>query len=136
MADPTDPSLLPAPPPAPGAPGAAVIINVPAETPVVNPNPPGGMEPAPSPELPLEKPKASWIWLKDSAGYPSVTVTMLTVSFWVTTVLYIISQFHSIGPIQFRPFDVGACGAYFGSILALYFGRRFTDAKYSVTGGR
>jgi hypothetical protein len=61
---------------------------------------------------------------------------MLTVSFWVTTVLYCISQFQSIGPIQFRAFDVGACGAYFGSILALYFGRRFTDAKYAVTGGR
>lgn len=83
----------------------------------------------------MEKPKASWFWLKDSAGFPSVSVTMLTVSFWVTTILFIVSHFEKLGPFSFRPFDVGAAGAYFGAILALYFGRRYTDAKYKVGSG-
>lgn len=130
MADPTDPAALPPP-----APGATTIIVQQGQTdpPAVNTNTiptDTGSDPAP------DKPKSSWIWLKDSAGFPSVTVTMLTVSFWVTTILYCLSQFQSIGPVQFRAFDVGACGAYFGSILALYFGRRFTEAKYAVTGSR
>lgn len=130
MADPTDPATSP-----PVTPGATTIIvqQGPTDLPAVNPNPPPTdvtSDPVP------DKPKASWIWLKDSAGFPSVTVTMLTVSFWVTTILYCLSQFQSIGPVQFRAFDVGACGAYFGSILALYFGRRFTEAKYAATGSR
>lgn len=77
-----------------------------------------------------EKPKASWIWLKDSSGYPSVSITMLAISFWVTTVVYILSVVQKIGPIELRAFDVGASGAYFGLILTTYVARRFTDAKY------
>lgn len=81
----------------------------------------------PTPDVP----KASWIWLKDSAGFPSVTVTFATVSFWVTTLLYITSAVGKIGPVEFRPFDVAAASAYFVPILTLYFGRKWTDAKTS-----
>lgn len=78
----------------------------------------------------VEKPKASWIWIKDSAGYPSVSITMLAISFWVTTIVYILSIVQKIGPIEMREFNVGASGAYFGLILTTYVARRFTDAKY------
>jgi hypothetical protein len=98
-------------------------------TPAEPPPPPGQVETSLSQ---TEKPKASWIWMRDAAGYPSVSVTMLTVSFWVTTVLFILSHVERIGPVALRQFDVGAAGAYFGAILALYFGRRYTDAKYHV----
>jgi hypothetical protein len=64
-----------------------------------------------------DTPQASWIWIKDSSGYPSVTVTFATVSFWVTTLLVILSSVESIGSVKFRPFDVGAAGAYFVPIL-------------------
>ena len=74
--------------------------------------------------------KQSWLWLKDSSGYPSVTVTLIAVSFWVTTFAYVASIFHKIGPVEIREFDVGACAAYFSPILALYFGRKFTDTKF------
>lgn len=77
-----------------------------------------------------EKPAASWIWLKDSSGHPSVTVTMLTVSFWITTFTYVASTFVKIGPLEIRQFDAGASAAYFGAILTLYFGRRYTEARY------
>ncbi len=85
--------------------------------------------PTPQNDPAPDVPKASWIWLKDSAGFPSVTVTFATVSFWVTTFLYVMSAVGSIGPVTFRPFDVAAASAYFVPILTLYFGRKWTDAK-------
>lgn len=75
--------------------------------------------------------KDSWLWIRDSKGYGSVTVTFATVAFWVTTLAYILSIFEKIGPFTVRPFDVAACGAYFVPILTLYFGRKFTEAKYN-----
>lgn len=74
--------------------------------------------------------KTSKIWLKDSSGYPSISVTMLAISFWVTTVAYVLSIVSKIGPLDIRPFDVGACGAYFGMILGTYVARRATEAKW------
>jgi hypothetical protein len=76
------------------------------------------------------KPSNSWLWIKDSKGFASVSLTFATVSFFVTTAAYIVSIFQSIGPVTFRQFDVGACGSYFGTIMALYWGRKWTEAKY------
>lgn len=73
--------------------------------------------------------KPAWYWIKDSKGYGSVTVTMVFISFWVTTFAYIASIVDKVGPVSVRPFDIGACSAYFIPILTLYFGRKFTDAK-------
>lgn len=75
--------------------------------------------------------KPAWYWIKDAAGYGSVTATMVFVAFWVTTFAYIASIFDKVGPVSIRPFDIGACSAYFIPILTLYFGRKFTDAKLS-----
>lgn len=78
----------------------------------------------------LDKPAPSRIWLKDSAGHPSVSITMLTISFWVTTIAFVLSIVHKIGSVEIRAFDVGACGAYFGLILSTYVARRWTEARY------
>lgn len=78
----------------------------------------------------IEKPKASWIWMKDANGAPSVTVTFASVSFWVTTFAFLLSIVEKLGPLEIRAFDVGACSAYMVPILGLYFGRRWTDAKF------
>ena len=82
-------------------------------------------------EVKPEVPKASWFWMKNSTGEPSVSVTFLTIAFVVTTFGYAASMFDHIGPLQVRQFDVGACGAYFIPLLTLYFGRKWTDAKFS-----
>lgn len=68
--------------------------------------------------------------MKDSSGFPSVTITFLFVSFWITTIAYVLSIVSKIGPIDIRPFDVGACGAYFGIIFSAYIARRYTDARW------
>jgi hypothetical protein len=75
--------------------------------------------------------KPSWYWVKDSRGNASVSTTLVWVAFWVTTIAYISSIVEAIGPVTFRQFDVAACSSYFGALLVLYFGRRFTETKYS-----
>lgn len=82
------------------------------------------------------KPQTSWIWIKDSSGYPSITVTFLTIAFYVTTLAYIASIVENIGPVKFRAFDAAASSAYFIPLLTLYFGRRWTDAKLNVSKGQ
>lgn len=72
----------------------------------------------------------AWYWVKDSKGEGSVTVTLVFVSFWVTTLAYVLSIFEKIGPVQIRQFDVAACSAFLIPILTLYFGRKFTEAKF------
>ena len=73
----------------------------------------------------------SWLWVKDTKGYGSVTVTLVTIAFFVTTLAYVLSIVESIGPVNIRPFDVGACSAYFIPLLTLYFGRKWTESKSS-----
>ena len=79
--------------------------------------------------------KPAWYWIKDSRGYGSVTCTMVFVSFWVTTMAYIMSIVDHVGPVSIRPFDVAACSAYFIPILTLYFGRKWTDANFASKKG-
>jgi hypothetical protein len=71
-----------------------------------------------------------WYWVKDSKGFGSVTVTLVTIAFWVTTLAYILSIFQKIGPLEIRPFDTAATSVYLIPILSLYFGRKLTDAKF------
>lgn len=72
-----------------------------------------------------------WWWMRNDKGAQSVSVTFATVSFIVTTLIYLGSAFEKIGPIAFRSFDVSAAAIYFVPVLSLYFGRKFTDAKYA-----
>lgn len=74
----------------------------------------------------------SWFWIRDAQGYGSVTVTFVTVAFWVTTLAYVASIFQKIGGVEIRQFDVAACSAYFIPILTLYFGRKWTEAKHGT----
>jgi len=82
------------------------------------------------PKEEIETVKDSWLWIKNDKGKGSVTVTFVTVAFFVTTISYVMSMFESIGPFSMRPFDVAACASYLTPLLTLYAGRRFTDAKY------
>lgn len=77
------------------------------------------------------KVKRSHLWLRDASGEQSVTVTLIAVAFFVTTIAYVLSIFGNIDGMQIRAFDVGACAAYLSPILALYGARKFTDAKYA-----
>jgi hypothetical protein len=81
--------------------------------------------------------KPSWFWIKDTNGNASVSTTLVTVAFVVTSMAYVFSIIERLGPVTFRPFDAAAAGAYFIPILTLYFGRHWVDsnAKNPVSGG-
>lgn len=68
-------------------------------------------------------------WIRNSKGYGSVTLTFVTIAFIVVTLAYIASIVEKVGPLTMRPFDSGACAAYFTPLLALYFGRKWSDSK-------
>lgn len=68
-------------------------------------------------------------WFKNSSGKGSVTLTFMTIAFTVVTIAYITAIAEKIGPLSIRPFDSGACASYFTPLLALYFGRKWTDSK-------
>jgi len=72
------------------------------------------------------------LWIKDECGRSSVMVTLLLVSFVVTTVVYCLSEVSRLGNLQIRPFDVGAASTYFGAILAAYVSHRWVDNKYGA----
>lgn len=73
-----------------------------------------------------------WWWMRNDKGAQSVSVTFATVSFIVTTLIYLGSAFEKIGQITFRHFDVTAAMTYFIPAISLYFGRKLTDAKYGL----
>jgi hypothetical protein len=71
-------------------------------------------------------------WLKDQDGNPSVIVTLVLVSFIATTSAYVLSIVDKLGPISIRPFDVGAAGAYFGTVLACWVGHAWVNKPASA----
>lgn len=71
------------------------------------------------------------MWLKGDDGKPSVSTSLVAVSFVVTTVAYALSIVEKVGPVSIRPFDIAACSSYFIPVLTLYFGRK--ASKASVT---
>lgn len=78
----------------------------------------------------MERPKPGRLWIKNSRGQASATLTFMTVAFIIVSLSYIASMFTQIGPLTMRAFDAGACAAFFIPLLALYGGRKYTDAKY------
>lgn len=75
------------------------------------------------------KSKPTRLWIIGTDGKPSMSATFATVAFVTTTLVYVASVFEKIGPVTLRPFDPAVCAAYLTPVLALYFGRRQTDAK-------
>jgi len=69
------------------------------------------------------------LWISDTAGNPSMSATFAAIAFLITTTIYILSAFESIGPLKIRAFDAAACGSYLIPSLGLYFGRRWTVEK-------
>jgi hypothetical protein len=70
------------------------------------------------------------MWIRDAKGFGSVTVTLVFVSFMLTSLAYVLSIFETIGSVNIRQFDVAACSTYFIPILTTYTARKYTDAKF------
>lgn len=81
------------------------------------------------------KEKVSRLWIIGSDGKPSMSATFATVAFVTTTLVYVASIFEKIGPFTIRQFDPAVCATYLTPVLALYFGRRATEAKVTQAAG-
>lgn len=123
-------------PPDPNQPAAGVSVVVQNQVPVVAPVVVAPVTDAGVSGDPVEV-KPSWFWIKDTNGNGSVSTTLVTVAFLLTSIAYVLSIVDHVGPVSFRAFDAAAAGAYFIPILTLYFGRHWVDsnAKNPVTGG-
>lgn len=78
-----------------------------------------------------ERSKPYWFWMKNTKGEASASLTFMTIAFFVMTVAFVVSMFESVGPITLRQFDSSAASVYFIPLLSLYFGRRWSEEKYS-----
>lgn len=78
---------------------------------------------------PDKKANVSRFWINDTNGNPSMSATFATISFFVTTVIYVVSIFEKIGPLTIKSFDPAAASSYLIPSLGLYFGRRWTDSS-------
>lgn len=76
-------------------------------------------------------PKASWIWIKNSAGKADAILTLLVLSFLITTGAYIISFIGTLDigsfSFEFNPFDISYATAVVCPLTAAYVGRKWTD---------
>lgn len=77
-----------------------------------------------------ETPAPSRLWIKNSKGLSSASLTFATLAFWITALAYVASIVTKVGPIEFRQFDPAACASFLVPCLALYFSRRHTEAKF------
>jgi hypothetical protein len=75
------------------------------------------------------KKEPSKLWIIGTDGKPSMSATFATIAFVTTTLVYVASVFEKLGPVTLRPFDPSVCAAYLTPVLALYFGRKHTDAQ-------
>jgi hypothetical protein len=72
------------------------------------------------------------MWIKNTSGQKSASLTFVSVGFGVVTLWLLVSILSKIGHLEIREFDSGTAMGYLTPLLALYFGRRWTDGKYSL----
>jgi hypothetical protein len=58
--------------------------------------------------------------------------SFVSVGFTVVTLWLLVSIVSKIGHIEIRQFDAGTAMGYLTPLLALYFGRRWTDGKNTL----
>jgi hypothetical protein len=70
--------------------------------------------------------------LKNSSGTKSASYTMMIVAFVVVTLWLTVSIVAKIGHLEIRAFSGSEAMAYLTPILALYWGRRWSEDKAGV----
>jgi hypothetical protein len=73
------------------------------------------------------------IWIKNTQGEPSASLTMSVISFVVVTLWLLAWLVATPFGVPVPSFDAATAMAYLSPILALYFGRRWTSNNGQVT---
>lgn len=70
------------------------------------------------------------LYIKDTNGKPSASLTLSVIAFILTSVWFLISFLHiKVGSWEPRQFNETAAIAFLIPCLSLYWGRRFSDNK-------
>lgn len=72
------------------------------------------------------------IWMKNTEDKPSVSLTMMFITFVVSILWLLLSIFAKIGHLEIRSFDGVQVSSLLGPLIALYFGRRYSDNKFNT----
>jgi hypothetical protein len=72
----------------------------------------------------------SWMFLKNEDGKQSVSLTMMFAAF-VVMLFWLVASICLKDKV--REFDASTASGFLGPLIALYFGRRWTDAKTGST---
>ena len=72
------------------------------------------------------------ILLTNHTGKKSITLTMMVITFAVCMLWMVASIVMKIGHLEIRPFDAISAGTMFFGTASLYFGRRYTDGKFTM----
>ncbi len=79
----------------------------------------------------LERPKASWFWMKNTSGKADAALTLMVLSFLLSCVLAIAGAFQEIRvgdtSVTFTEYNMGFATTVLVPLIGLYFGRRWTD---------
>ncbi len=72
------------------------------------------------------------MWVKNTSGQKSASLTFVVVGFTVVTLWLLVLIVSKIGHFEIRQFDSGTAMGYLTPLLALYFGRRWTNEKNTL----
>jgi hypothetical protein len=72
------------------------------------------------------------LWIKNTSGQSSASLTFATIGFFVVTLWLLLSIVAKVGHVDIRQFDSAAAMGYLSPLLLLYFGRRHSDNMLSA----
>jgi len=83
----------------------------------------------------MKKKENKYMFLKDSKGQSSASFTFALIAFIITSLSVILGIFENVAigefSMSFRSLDASIITAYLVPVMTLYFGRRWTEAKFN-----
>jgi purine-cytosine permease-like protein len=81
----------------------------------------------------LERPKASWFWLKNTSGKADAALTLMVAAFVLSCFLAVAGAVSEVSvgdtSVTFNEFNMGFATVVLVPLIGLYFGRRWTDTQ-------
>jgi len=71
--------------------------------------------------------------LRQSDGKPSASFTIMFLAFNACLLWLVLSIFEGFGTLKIRPFDASGATLFLSPIFGLYWSRKWTDSKGTVT---
>lgn len=81
----------------------------------------------------MQRPKASWFWMKNTSGKADAALTLMVGAFILSCLLAVAGAVEEVNvgdtSIAFSDFNMGFTTTVLVPLIGLYFGRRWTDTQ-------